>query len=81
MDAFVFDTLNAWYQEDMGANSVRIVPNKSCCKRPCVRLGRPCFALQCLQFIDTFAQGLFSAWLKKALKLPVRPMIFRMAAC
>jgi hypothetical protein len=24
MDAFVFDTLNAWYQEDMGYNSVRI---------------------------------------------------------
>ena len=23
MDAFVFDTLNTWYQEDMGVNSVR----------------------------------------------------------
>ena len=22
MDAFVFDTLNAWYQEDAGTNSV-----------------------------------------------------------
>lgn len=24
MDAFVFDTLNSWYQEDAGVNSVSI---------------------------------------------------------